>query len=127
VVESGRRQLIGEGCVLLRYLGEAKPSPRQLISYAKALEQSPPLRLPAFVRGCPALLRVIDPLDKETRLARRLQIASWLLDISAHRAPRLYDMAPRGRLATLLSFTVTAAIEAALLPVRLIGHRLWRA
>jgi hypothetical protein len=79
-----------------------------------------------MVHRLPWLLRLLDPTDRACELARRLHLASWLLDISPAACRRLYDGEERGFLRAGAALVATLMLQVAIAPLRVLFSRLWR-
>jgi hypothetical protein len=73
----------------------------------------------------PQLLRLFDPFARRAAMGERLYLASLLLDVSPAGALRLYDYKGRTFAAAVGSLTAVFLVELAIVPLRLIGSRLW--
>jgi nucleoside-diphosphate-sugar epimerase len=115
-----RRQLLGEGAALIAYVLGARPEPRLVRLYARALHargEAAPLPL-AFARRWPFLLRFMEPLGGGSVLAARLALATRLAETGAAGADRFF--AYRGtRLGRLASAGGALALDLLVLPFRL--------
>ncbi len=124
-----RLALLKEGNILFRYLMAGAPRPIMLRLYARAMEREGdvrPLRLPAAAIRWPALLAVFEPVLGTTPLARRLYLATLILDARPEGARRLYDFEGSGLGAVLLAIVRVGVTEALLMPSRLLLGRVVR-
>jgi hypothetical protein len=114
---AGRAALLGEGRILLRYVLRTEPGPALLRRYARGLPpNAAALTLGAPLRRWPALLRLVEPLDRSAPLARRLALAVRLAEASPEGEAVLARGTRARRLANLAG---DGAVEALALPLRL--------
>jgi nucleoside-diphosphate-sugar epimerase len=126
----GTKGLLREGNVLLRYLLGKRPSYSLLQRYVKAVRliscENEPLGLPSIVIGYPALLRLIEPINSEHPLAKRIAIAGALAEASLN---GFYTFQPRyenvrGRAYLLMRLAVSICIDICIRPIRILfNHR----
>jgi nucleoside-diphosphate-sugar epimerase len=123
---ASRKTVLAEGRVMLKYVLRQAPGSALTRRYARALiETGPygPLPLPRLLHASPALLRVIEPIDRAAPLSRRLALATALVEAS----PQGEEVLARaGRLARILSGVADLALDLLLLPVRLLAGLLTR-
>lgn len=125
MAEGLRRRLLIEGRVLTRYLGCG--SPGMLRRYARAVElecDREPLRLPAAWLRTRPLLALVEPISHEGRWARRLSIATRVVETVPASAGIFHRYEAGSRLGTLLRLGWIVALEALRRPLRaLLGGR----
>jgi NADH dehydrogenase len=123
---ASRKTVLAEGRVMLKYVLRQTPGSALIRRYARALVLAGPhgpLPLPRLLRASPALLRVIEPVDRAAPLSRRLALATALAEAS----PQGEEVLARaGRLARILSSVADLALDVLLLPVRLFAGLLSR-
>jgi hypothetical protein len=127
---ASRRALVDEGRVLLTYLMAQPPPAGALKRYVLgvlATEEFRPLRLPAWVRSHPSLLRVLDPpLGRAHLLRQRLYLASLVAEATPVGSRLVYDYGGCGRVSALSRLIGLGMIEVAFFGPRLLGARLWQ-
>jgi nucleoside-diphosphate-sugar epimerase len=123
---ASRKTALAEGRVMLKYILRRAPGSALTRRYARALVATGPhgpLPLPRLLHASPALLRVIEPVNRAAPLARRLALATALAEAS----PQGEQMLARaGRLVRILSGLADLALDALLLPLRLLAGLLAR-
>ena len=124
--EGLRRRLLAEGRTLARYvLGAPVPS-GVLRRYTRAVladDDREPLTLSLVAQACPGLLRWSEPIGATGRLRRRLALATRIVEMTPQAAPVFHNYRDRPRLAVWIMLAWLIAIEALLLPFRLIRGR----
>jgi nucleoside-diphosphate-sugar epimerase len=116
-----RKAMLAEGYALLRYVLRARPSRTLLRRYARAVRATDaggPLALPFFVHVWPALIRLTEPLPGNAPLARRLSLATALVEASPQ-GERALGHGSRGRRIAGLGISLVA--DGLSLPFRLIA------
>ena len=116
----GRKALLAEGKLLLRYVLGAAPSLTLQKLYARAVRVSVPdggaLGLFPLYTVFPACLRLIDPIGDKRPLAQRMRLATELVDASAEGMELLHEPSRGRRMMTLM---VALAVDVVAFPVRL--------
>ena len=129
-----RSELATEGSVLLWYALGREPEQGMIELYVQAIEMTSPspvpLHLPRVAKSFPRLLRLFDPV----RIGRsggiqhpfkaRLQVASLIANIGF--APLFYDYESTGFVRAAVRLAAVVLVEAAILPVRILGGTLWQ-
>jgi hypothetical protein len=123
---ASRKTVLAEGRVMLKYVLRQTPGSALTRRYARALIATGshgPLPLPRILHASPALLRVIEPIDRAAPLSRRLALATALAEAS----PQGEEVLARaGRLIRILSSVADLALDALLLPLRFLAGLLVR-
>jgi len=121
-----RKTVLAEGRLMLKYVLRQAPGRALPRHYARALIATGshgPLPLSRLLHALPALLRVIEPIDRAAPLSRRLALATALAEAS----PQGEEVLARaGRLIRILSCVADLALDALLLPLRLLAGLLAR-
>lgn len=116
---AARRALLAEARAVLRYVLRSEPGGALLRRYARAVQASSvpgAMRLSGLFVRMPRLLRAVEPLNQNSTLARRLNIALALAEASPEGFRALGRGSRFGRLAALL---VDGLLEIAAFPLRL--------
>jgi hypothetical protein len=125
--EGLRRRLLVEAATLTRYvLGDRRVPSGALRRYARAVlaeDDHEPLRLSSAARACPRLLRWSEPVGSTGRLRRRLTLATRIVEMTPRGAAVFHNYEERSRLAVWMRLVWLVALEALLLPFRLIRGR----
>jgi len=123
----GIKGLLVEGCALLNYVLGRKPSRSLLVRYVKAIQlrthESESYGLPALVIMFPLLTRLIEPLNKDHPLSRRLAIATVLAEESPDGAQVYLATVNSGKIIQLVRLSISLMIEIFALPFRLLFSR----
>jgi hypothetical protein len=118
---ASRKTVLAEARVMLKYVLRQAPGSALIRRYARALIATGPhgpLPLPRILHASPALLRVIEPIGRAAPLSRRLALATALAEAS----PQGEEVLGRaGRLIRILSSVADLALDALLLPLRLLA------
>jgi NADH dehydrogenase len=124
--EGLRRRLLTEGRTLTRYVLGARVPSGVLRRYTRAVladDDREPLALSSVAQACPALLRWSEPVGATGRLRKRLALATRIVEMTPQAAPVFHNYKGRPRLAVWIMLAWLIAIEALLLPFRLIRGR----
>jgi len=125
--EGLRRRLLAEGRTLTRYvLGGASFPSGVLRRYTRAVladDDREPLTLSLVAQAWPRLLRWSEPVGATGRLGKRLALATRIVEMTPQAAPLFHNYKDRPRVAVWMMLAWLIAIEALLLPVRLIRGR----
>ena len=132
--EGRRRRLLAEGRALTRYvLGDAATSGtwRRYARAVLAEHDSEPLDLPLALLAWPALIRTLEPLGAASgdALARRLSLATRIVEMTPEAAEHFHSYAARSRLAAFLALAGIVGLEGLFFPTRVLATlgRRWRA
>jgi nucleoside-diphosphate-sugar epimerase len=123
---ASRKTVLAEGRVMLEYILRRAPGSALTRRYARALTAigaHGPLPLPRLLHASPALLRVIEPIDRAAPLSRRLALATALAEASPEGETAL---ARAGRLVRILSGVADLVLDTLLLPLRFLAGLLMR-
>ncbi len=128
-----RKAILREGRALLRYVLGVSPPMGMLRHYVTGIESyggGRPLDLPAPLLTVPGLLRLAEPVggkgEGRHTLVERLEMAMILAESQPVGARRLYDYGGTPRWKSVLGLVGIGAIEALLLPVRMVLGRRYR-
>ncbi len=118
-----RRGLLAEGAALFAHAGVA-PNGKALRLYVRALEFEDPEVFPiiadCFLRR-PFLLRFVEPLGRENRMRRRMDIAMRISEASGIAGASIFfDYEGAGRLHVLVRLAGNALAETFFLPFRVV-------
>jgi hypothetical protein len=131
---SGRRRSIAIAVALLAYVGGTRPRVSFIgIGPVKRLvrlcvdENLAKLPISRVMLGHPTLLRAIEPsITGGSDFSRALIAATWVYEITSHGVDRFRVGVSRSPMRAVLSLGVTVAIEALLLPVRVLLGKMLR-
>ena len=124
--EGLRRRLLAEGRTLARYVVGSPVPAGVLRRYTRAVlaeDDREPLGLSLVVQACPRLLRWSEPVGATGRLRKRLALATRIVEMTPQAAPLFHNYEDRPRLVVWMMLAWLVAIEALLLPFRLIRGR----
>ena len=130
LARASRRRILGEAWLLFLSLGVRRPPLAALAAYARAVEHlgdGAPIGLPRLAQAWPPLIRIYEPLSeaagdgRRDTLKRRLATAAHIAD-AAGLLP-VYDYTARPAAGRLLRAVGVLALEAAILPFRLVLGR----
>ena len=126
--EGHTRRLLTEARVVASYVHGSSVAPGVLRRYVRAVlaeDDKRPIDFSCSLRAWPAILRAIEPLSHtETRLGRRLAIATRIVEMTRPAALRFHSYRDRSRWVVWPALLWLLTVEAVLLPVRWIAGRL---
>lgn len=120
------RRALREASALLSYVSGVKPSKASLRRYVRSTAHhslTQPLNLPDWVLYMPAMLRLFEPMDKESSLSKRLYLAALIAEAAPESAASFHDYQGRRRVTSLLSLARIAIVEAVCMPLRLLRRK----
>ncbi len=120
-----RRLLLAEGRTLLHYALGRQPNPALIRRYVRALGLTgahSPLPISKLSKRMPALVRFGEPLRTKSEAGRRLALAASLADAD----PASEHMAGSGTARRMTGLLGHVAVDAMIMPVRLVRHLLGR-
>jgi hypothetical protein len=123
----GRKALLNEARVTCGFVLGKRPSADLMRRYVRAVRAvetgAGALPLPRLALAVPMMLRFFEPLGRDTRLAKRLRIATALSEMSIDYATILDADARKTRIKRLVSMTLLVSIELMAFPFRLLLAR----
>ena len=123
---AGRRLLLAEGRTLLCYVLKREPGPSLIRRYVRALQatgQAGPLPLSGLSRRQPALLRFGEPIGAQSKLGRRLALATALAEADPAGERGLASGSKARRLGSLAGNLALDALAMPVRAVRQVFHR----
>ncbi|MBF0323967.1 MAG: NAD(P)-dependent oxidoreductase [Alphaproteobacteria bacterium] len=120
------RRLLFEGGKLVAYVGGGATARWAARRYVRALVGAEGPAVEPLI--LPAVLRLADPFPDRPQqpLSRRLSLAMLVAETSREGGRRFYDFTGTNRAVLVATLTVTAMIEIACLPCRLLGRWIGR-
>jgi NADH dehydrogenase len=121
---SSYRALIAEGQVVIGYIMGGRPPAvlvRRYMRAVRALGDLEPLEISRSIKIFPSLLKFQEPLpSSESRLSKRLRIAVSIVEMSPEGATLFAAYAPSSQVMWMLQMILPLALEAVLLPLRML-------
>lgn len=124
-----RRRLLAEGMALTGAVLGRHPGIGSLRRYARGVadfDGGTPIALPPLAARLPLVVAACEPVGRpESRLARRLALATRVVEATPEGAALTHPAGGRGAIATLARLAAIGLREALLMPLRLVLGRRW--